>query len=87
MTEPFFPSSSSQSHHVDFDPAAGRTGNDVHSAMTKFQGLENFKTDLDFFHGIGGQRHSQGVSDPVRQQPAQSDGGFDGAGAGSPPPR
>src|SRR5438309_2635099 len=40
---------------VDLHAAAGRTGDDVHPAVTQFEGLQNLEADFDLFHRIGRQ--------------------------------
>ena len=52
--------------------------------LPQFQGLEDFPSDPYFFHRIAGQRHPQGVADPLVQKGSEPDGAFDGAAPGGP---
>ena len=65
---------------VDLHAAAGRTGDDVHPAVTQFEGLQDFEANLDLFHRIGRQRDADRIPDPIGQEHPDADRGLDGPG-------
>ena len=52
-------------HHVDFYPAAGRTGDHIDAAMAQFKRLENLETDLDLFDRIGRERNAERIANAL----------------------
>ena len=65
-------------NEVDFCSAAGGTGDDLHAAAgIQTEDAKQFPACTDFLHHVGGEGHAQGVTDTVRQQSADTGGGFD----------
>ena len=53
--------------------AAGRTGNEINTALSEPKRLENLETDFNLIDRIPGERNAQGIADTVAQQDSQTD--------------
>ena len=70
-------------HHffeIDFDAAAGGAGDDVRFFGIKAEGFQNFTANFHFFGNVVHNGHADCVSNALREESSNSDGGFDGAG-------
>ena len=69
--------------HFELLAGAGRAGDDGDALVAQVERLQDLEPGADFLHRIGGQRHPDGIADPLPQKHAETDRRFDGAGTQS----